>query len=118
MSKITVYEKPTCTTCRNLAVLLKDNGVDYDKVNYFVEPLDDAAIKTLLKKMDAPAYSLLRTKEPQFKELGFTQETPEADIIAALVANPGLLNRPIVEVGDRAVIARPVEKALELIRGS
>jgi len=58
---------------------------------------------------------LLRTKEPQFKELGLSDKTPEAEILGAIVANPGLLNRPIVEVGDKAVIARPVEKALELI---
>jgi len=101
--KITVYEKPTCTTCKNLAVLLKDNGIGANQ------------LKALLKKLDIPAYGLLRTKEPQFKELGFTADTPEADIIAAIVANPGLLNRPIVEVGDKAVIARPIDKALELI---
>ncbi|HLA95382.1 MAG TPA: ArsC/Spx/MgsR family protein [Pyrinomonadaceae bacterium] len=113
--KITVYEKPTCTTCKNLAVLLKDNGIGYDKQNYFIDPLDANQLKALLKKLDIPAYGLLRTKEPQFKELGFTADTPEADIIAAIVANPGLLNRPIVEVGDKAVIARPIDKALELI---
>ena len=67
-------------------------------------------------KLDVPAFSLLRTKEPQFKELGLNENSPEKEILAAIVANPGLLNRPIVEVGDRAVITRPVEKALELIR--
>ena len=66
--------------------------------------------------LDVPAFALLRTKEPQFKELGLNANSPEKEILAAIVANPGLLNRPIVEVGDRAVIARPVEKALELIR--
>ena len=67
-------------------------------------------------KLDVPAFALLRTKEPQFKELGLSENSSEKEILAAIVANPGLLNRPIVEVGDRAVIARPVEKALELIR--
>jgi arsenate reductase (glutaredoxin) len=46
------------------------------------------------------------------------RDTPEAEILAAIAENPGLLNRPIVEVGDRAVIARPVDKALELIQGA
>lgn len=113
--KITVYEKPTCTTCRNLAVLLKANGIDYDKVNYFIEPLNTAQLKALLKKLAIPAFGLLRTKEKEFKELGFDENTPEAEILAAIVANPGLLNRPIVEVGNKAVIARPVDKALELL---
>jgi arsenate reductase (glutaredoxin) len=114
--KITVYEKPTCTTCRNLAVLLKDNGIDYDKVNYFIEPLSASQLKTLLKKLDIPAFKLLRTKEPQFKELSLTEDSPADEVIAAIVANPGLLNRPIVEIADKAVIARPIEKALDLIK--
>ena len=70
----------------------------------------------LLGKLQIPAFGLLRTKEKEFKERGFTPETPEDRIIAAIVANPGLLNRPIVVAGDRAIIARPIEKALELIK--
>ena len=115
-NKITVYEKPTCTTCKNLAVLLKDNGVDYDKVNYFIDPLDTAQLKALLKKLDIPAFDLLRRKEPQFKELELTENSSEDEIISAIVANPGLLNRPIVEVSGKAVIARPIDRAIELIR--
>jgi len=97
-------------------MLFRENGIDYDRVNYFNEPLDEKRIKSLLKKLGIPAFGLLRTKEKGFQELGFTENTPEDEIIAAIIANPGLLNRPIVEVGDEAVIARPVEKALELIR--
>ena len=115
MTKITVYEKPTCTTCRNLAVLLKDNGVGYDAVDYFIDPLDAGHIKSLLRKLGLPAIELLRSKEKEFKELAFTPDTPDDEVIAAIVANPGLLNRPIVVVGDKAVIARPIEKALELL---
>lgn len=111
-----VYEKPSCTTCKNLAVLLKENGIDYDKQNYFIETLSAEEIRDLLKKLQIPAFGLLRTKEKEFKERGFTLATPEDEIIEAIVENPGLLNRPIVVVGDRAVIARPIEKALELIQ--
>lgn len=59
---------------------------------------------------------MLRTKETQFKELALNVNSPESDILSAIVANPGLLNRPIVEISDRAVIARPIEKALELLK--
>lgn len=72
-------------------------------------------MQELVRKLGKPAFELLRTKEKQFKELGFTPATPENEVIAAIVANPGLLNRPIVVVGERAVIARPIEKALELL---
>ncbi len=115
MTKITVYEKPTCTTCKNLAVLLKENGIDYDKQNYFIEPLTAGDLKELLGKLKIPAFGLLRTREKEFSGLGFDENTAEDKIIDAIVANPGLLNRPIVVVGDRAVIARPIEKALELL---
>lgn len=71
-----------------------------------------------MRKLGIPAFALLRTKEPKFKELGLNEDSPDSDILSAIVANPNLLNRPIVEVGDRAVIARPAEKALELIRGA
>lgn len=70
----------------------------------------------MLGKLKIPAFELLRKKEKQFNELGFDENTPESDIIEAIVANPGLLNRPIVVVDDHAVIARPIEKALDLIR--
>lgn len=99
-------------------MLFRENGIDYEKVNYFIEPLDVEQLRTLVRKLGVTAFDLLRKKEPQFKELGLTETTSDEEIIAAIVANPGLLNRPIVEVGDRAVIARPAERALELIRDS
>lgn len=99
-----------------MATLFRENGIDFEQVNYFVEPLTAETVKTLLKKLKIPAFGLLRTKEREFKERGFTPETPESEVIDAIVANPGLLNRPIVVVGDKAVIARPIEKALDIIR--
>ena len=57
---------------------------------------------------------MLRAKEA--KEIGITRETPASDIVKMVVANPVILQRPIVEVDEKAVIARPIEKALELIK--
>lgn len=67
MEKVTVYEKPTCSTCRNLDKILRDSGIDYDKVNYYVEPLSEKKIHELLKKMELSARDLLRTKEATYK---------------------------------------------------
>lgn len=114
--KITVYEKPTCTTCRNLTKLFIENGVDWDKVNYFIEPFTEAKLKALLKKTELKPYEVLRRAEPDFKGLGITADTPDDEVIKAMVNHPSIIQRPIVEVGDKAVLARPVEKALELIR--
>ena len=100
-----------------MATLFRENGIDFESVNYFSEPLTAEIVQEMIKKLGIPAFGLLRTKEKQFKELAFTSETPESEVIAAIIENPGLLNRPIVEVGDNAVIARPIEKALELLGG-
>ncbi len=114
--KITVYEKPTCTTCRNLAELLKENGIGYEQVNYYIDPLSEEKLRDLLKKANLSPFEVLRKKEPVFKELNITEETAPGEIIKLIVKNPALLQRPIVEVGDKAVLGRPIEKALELIK--
>ena len=114
--KITVYEKPTCTTCRNLNRLFEENGVDYIKVNYFIEPLTEDKLKDLLRKANMSAFEVVRKNEPVYKELKISEVTNESELLKLIIENPGILQRPIVEVGDRAVLARPIEKALELIK--
>ena len=116
MAKITVYEKPTCTTCRKLTKLFIENGVDWDKVNYFIEPFTEKKLTGLLKKTGLKPYDVLRRAEPDFKGLGITADSPDAEVIKAMVAHPSIIQRPIVEVGDKAVLARPIETALEIIR--
>jgi arsenate reductase len=61
-------------------------------------------------------YDVLRRAEPDFKGLGITADTPDADVIGAMVKYPSIIQRPIVEVGAKAVLARPIEKALALIK--
>ncbi|HEX9960955.1 MAG TPA: ArsC/Spx/MgsR family protein [Pyrinomonadaceae bacterium] len=114
--KITVYEKPTCTTCRKLAKFFEENGIGYEKVNYFIEPLSEEKLRDLLAKANLAPADVLRKNEPLYKELHITAETPAGEIIDLILKNPNLLQRPIVEVGDKAVLARPVEKAIELIK--
>ena len=98
-----------------MAALFRENGIKFESIDYFKEELTTEIVGELAAKLGIPAFDLLRKKEKEFKDLGFSPETPESDIFAAIVANPGLLNRPIVVVGDKAVIARPIERALELI---
>jgi len=116
MAKITVYEKPTCTTCRKLSKLFLENGIGYDKVNYFIEPFTEKKLSGLLKKTGLKPYDVLRRAEPDFKGLGITADSPDAEVVKAMVAHPSIIQRPIVEVGDKAVLARPIEAALEIIR--
>ena len=115
MAEITVYEKPTCTTCRKLNKLFEENGVDWEKVNYFIEPFTEQKLSGLLKKTGLRPFEVLRRNEPEFKGLGITADSSDAEVVKAMVANPAIIQRPIVEVGERAVLARPIEKALEVL---
>ncbi len=115
LKKIAVYEKPTCTTCRNLNKLFEENGIDYRKVNYFIEPLTEEKLKDLLKKANLSAFDVVRKNEAVYKELKVAEVEKEDELMKIIVENPSILQRPIVEVGDRAVLARPIERALELI---
>ena len=113
---IRVYEKTTCTMCRRLATLLDERGVDFDRVDYHVEPLSEDEIRALVRKTGEPASALLRRKEPAFKELGLDSgDHSDDEVIALMAEHPALLQRPIVEMGDRAVLARPPERVLELL---
>ena len=110
---VRVYEKPTCTTCRKLAKLLDERGVDFERVNYHVEPLSEDEIRALLRKAGVGPREVLRAKEPEYKAL--TGDESDDELIALMAKHPALLQRPIVEVGDRAVLARPPERVLEVL---
>lgn len=114
-SQITVYEKTTCTTCRKLNKLFEENGIDWRKVNYFIEPFDERKLTSLLKKAGLKPFDALRRNEPDYKLAGIDKDSSDKGVIAAMLRYPNIIQRPIVEVGDKAVLARPIEKALELI---
>jgi len=96
--------------------LFRENNVEYERVNYFNEPLTEENLREILRKASLSPFEILRTKEPLCKELNIYEATPPDEIIKLIIENPSLLQRPIVEVGDKAVLARPIEKALELIK--
>ena len=116
VAELTVYEKRTCTTCRNLAVLLEERGVDFDRVDYHVEPLSEGEIRELVLKTGRPARELFRAREPVYAELGLGERDVDDDEAIALMAeHPALMQRPVVVRGDRAVLGRPVEQVLALL---
>jgi arsenate reductase (glutaredoxin) len=96
--------------------LFRENNIQFEKINYFIEPLTEEKLRDLLRKAELAPSDVLRRNEPAYKELNITEETPAEDIIKLILENPNLLQRPIVEVGDKAVLARPVEKVLDLIK--
>jgi len=116
LADLRVYEKRTCTTCRKLAALLDERGVEFERVDFHVEPLSAAELRELVRKTGRPARELFRAREPVFAELGLGErEVDDDEAIALMAEHPQLLQRPVVERGDRAVLARPVERIDELL---
>jgi arsenate reductase len=111
---LTVYEKPTCTTCRKLRALLAEHGVEYESIDYQATGIREDELRELLGKMGCSPREVPRTREPLAEELGVDEAgVSDEELIALMVANPALLQRPIVVRGDRAVLARPIERVLE-----
>ena len=113
---ITVYQKPTCTTCRQVHAALRDAGVDFEAVDYYTDPIPKAKLKELLRKMKMSARDLLRTREDIYKKLRLGERDLTDDEIVDLMAkHPDLIQRPIVEKGARAILARPAERLQEIL---
>src|SRR5688572_29872114 len=114
--KITVYQKPTCTTCRQVHAALVEAGVDFEAVDYYVDPIPKAKLKALLRKMGITARALLRTREVRHRSLRLGErDLNEDEILDLMVDHPDLIQRPIVEKGDRAILARPAERLREIL---
>jgi arsenate reductase len=114
--KITIYQKPTCTTCRQVFAALKESGVEMESVNYYLEPISKSKLTELVKKMGIKASELFRSKEAIYKKLNLGEkEVPDAEAIELMVKHPDLMQRPIVEKGSRAILARPAERLKDIL---
>ena len=114
--KITVYEKPTCTKCREMSRFLVEQGIDFTKVNYYIAPLGAKKLRELISKLGIKPRELLRTSETVYRELGLGKKSFSDDqIISLMVKHPDLIQRPIVERGARAVLGRPTENVKALL---
>lgn len=96
--------------------LLRESGVDFEKVNYYIEPLTKEQLAGLLRKMKMKPRDLLRTKEQIYRDLGLAKrELSDDELIELMIKHPDLIQRPIVERGNRAVLGRPVENVKVLL---
>lgn len=116
MADTIIYQKPTCSTCRQAIQLLKDGGIPFTAVNYYEHGFTKAQLKNLLKKAGLSPRDALRTKEDIYKELGLAKKSLSDDeLLEVMVAHPDLIQRPIIERGDRAVLARPADTVKQLL---
>ena len=110
-----VYFNPKCSNCRTAQALLAERGVDADYVRYLEQAPSREELERVMEMLgiDDPR-QMMREKEPVYDELGLA--TADRDrLLEAMTTNPVLIQRPIVIHGDRAVIARPPERLLELL---
>jgi arsenate reductase len=110
-----LYSNPACSKCRTAVALLQEHGVQADTIAYLDEPptMEDLASLMRLLDIDDPR-RMMRTGEAVYAELALADEEGDA-LLRAISRHPILLERPIFVVGDRAVIARPPERLLELL---
>jgi arsenate reductase len=116
MAKLTLYVKLTCSTCRQVLDLVKQSGLEYQAIPYLEKPFSKGKLKQLLEKMGLPQESVLRTKEESYKKLKLKDKKLGLDqLVDLMLEHPELIQRPIVEKGNKVILARPAEKIKELL---
>ncbi|WP_296265138.1 arsenate reductase (glutaredoxin) [Pseudomonas sp. UBA6562] len=116
MTELTLYHNPRCSKSRSALALLEARGLAPTVVRYLETPPDAATLRTLLARLGLGARQLLRTGEDAYQALGLADPAlTDEQLIAAMVEQPILIERPILVAGDNAVIGRPPENVLEIL---
>ncbi len=114
--RLVIYQKPTCTTCRQVYHALKESGVAFEAVDYYTDPIPRDKLADLLRKMHLRPRDLLRTKEDVYRKLELAnRDLSDDDLLDLMVEYPDLIQRPIVEKGSRAILARPAERLKDIL---
>lgn len=112
--KATIWHNPKCSTSRNTLALLREAGADVTVIEYLKTPPSRAEMKRLYDRAGLTPRQGLRTKEPLAKELGLASANEDA-ILDAIIANPILIERPLVETEKGVRLGRPPEKVREIL---
>ncbi|WP_304169809.1 arsenate reductase (glutaredoxin) [Phenylobacterium aquaticum] len=116
MSDVVIYHNPNCGTSRNTLALLREKGIEPRVVEYVKTGWTHDQLAALAVRMGVGAHAMLRVMGTQAEALGLTDPaTSDAVIFDAMVKDPILVNRPIVETSKGAALCRPVERVLDLI---
>ena len=111
-----LFHNPACSKSRQALALLEERGARFELVEYLKAPPDRATLTSLLGRLDAEPSALVR-RDKRFRELGLADAdcTTDAQVVTVLLEHPELMERPVLDRGDRAVIGRPPEKVLDLL---
>jgi len=115
--KPTLFHNPQCSKSRSAKEILESSGAEYELVEYLKAPPSRAELERIVELIDDPPAALVRSGDPKFKALGLAKGdyVDGAAVVDLLVEHPELMERPVVVVGDRAVIGRPPERVSELL---
>jgi arsenate reductase (glutaredoxin) len=113
---VTMYHNPRCGKSRQTLKLLQGRGIEPAIIEYLKTPPDAKTLKSILKKLGMEPRALMRRKEAPYKALNLDDPSLSADtLIARMVENPILIERPIVLTGGKAAVGRPPEKVLDIL---
>jgi arsenate reductase len=107
---IQVYHNNRCGKSREAVQILEKSGKEFKVIKYLEYPPTFKEIQTLLKKLDYKPLDLVRTKESIWIEKFKSKKLSDQDVVNALAAYPILIERPIIVNGEKAIVARPIEK--------
>lgn len=114
-SNIIIWHNGRCTKSRGTLEILQEHGVPHTVRYYLMEPPTQKELKELLKKLNMKAADIVRKSESLYKEVYKGKQLTEAQWVKVLAENPILIERPIVINGDKAVVARPPERVMEVL---
>ena len=114
--KIQIYHNPKCSKSRDSYKLLQESGFNFEIIEYLKNPLTKDELKTILIKLGMKAENLIRKTEAIFKENYRERILSEDEWIDAMILHPKLIERPVIIKENKAVIGRPIEKVIELLK--
>ena len=113
---VTIYHNPRCSKSRQTLALLTERGVEPRIVEYLSAPPEAAELKRILGLLAMAPRDLMRKKEEPYAAKALADEgLSEDELVAAMIADPILIERPIVLANGKAAIGRPPEKVLEIL---
>ena len=112
---VTIWHNPRCSKSRETLALLQDKGCEVTERRYLDAPPDADELRDALALLGLPALGLVRQREAAFAELGLSRDSSDADMIAAMAANPRLIERPVVFANGRAALGRPPSAVLAIL---
>lgn len=113
---VTLYHNPRCSKSRETLALLQDKGIEPLVIEYLENPPDKETLKSILHKLGLTARQLLRMKEAVYKDNNLDDTSlTEEQLLDAILANPILMERPVVLANNKAAIGRPPENVLEIL---